>query len=86
MDGHIELINQMLTNMICSMVRDKPKAWDLALAQVELAFNNMINRCTRFVPFIIVYTKTLNVVVDLRELPPGVTHKSVEAPADQILE
>lgn len=74
MDDQIKVVNRTLTSMIRSIARDKPKSWYLALAQTEFAFNNMVNRSTGLALFSIVYTKILNAIVDLYELPPGTTH------------
>lgn len=70
--------------MIHSFAGDKPKTWDLTLAQAEFAFNSMVNRSMGLAPFAIVYTKLPNLVVDLRELPPGATQKSAETMAEHI--
>jgi hypothetical protein len=54
-DGHIEVVNMTLGNLIRCISGDKPKQWDLALAQAEFAFKKMENRSTEKLPFSIVY-------------------------------
>lgn len=56
-DRQMIVVNQTLTNMIRSIQEDNPNAFDLTLAQLEFAFNNMINRSTKLVTFIVVYAK-----------------------------
>ena len=82
MDGQTEFVNRTLASMIHSIVGDKPKMWDQALAQVKFAFNNMVNQSTGRSPFSIVYTKAPNSVVDLIELPKSNTNKKVEQLAE----
>jgi len=54
-------------------VGDKPKQWDLALAQAEFTYNNMVNRSTGKASFEVVYGRTPRHAVDLISLPklPG---------------
>jgi hypothetical protein len=50
-DDQTEVVNQTLGNLIHFLSGEKHKRWDLTLAQVEFAYNNMLNRSTRKTPF-----------------------------------
>ena len=62
-DGQIEVVNHSLGNLLRCIVGEKPKQWDLALTQVDLALgekpkqwdNNSVNRSTGKSPFQVVY-------------------------------
>ncbi|KAM2196635.1 hypothetical protein ACFX1Q_000135 [Malus domestica] len=57
--------------MIRCVYGDKPKQWDLVLAQVEFAYNSRVHTTTGKSPFSIVYTSIPRHVVDLIRLPRG---------------
>lgn len=46
----------------------------------------MVNQSTSFAPFAMVYTKHLNLVMDLRQLLLDVTHKFTESMDEYIFE
>lgn len=72
MDGQTEVVNRTLGNLLHCIANNKPKQWDLALAQVEFAYN-MVNRSTGKAPFEVLYGRTPRLAVDLAALPklPG---------------
>ncbi len=54
-DGQTKVVNRSLGNILRSLVYQNPKQWDLALAQVEFAYNDTPNQSTRMSPFQIVF-------------------------------
>nr|GFB00567.1 retrotransposable element [Tanacetum cinerariifolium] len=55
--------------MIRYLCGEKPKLWDVSLAQTEFAYNSVVHSSTRFLPFEVVYKTSPRYVVDLVNLP-----------------
>lgn len=79
----MEVTNQILGHLIRCLSGDKPKQWDLALAQAEFAFNHMRNRSTGKSPVEVVYTHLPRLTFDLANLPSII---DVSSKADTVVE
>lgn len=78
MDGQTKVTERTLGNLLCCLNGDKPRQWDITLAQAEFAFYNIIYRSTGKCPFEIVYTQVPILTLDLANLHISVD-LSVEA-------
>jgi hypothetical protein len=62
-------MNRTLGNLLRCTACDKPKQWDLALAQAKFTYNNMLNWSTGKSSFEIVYGRSPRQALDLAALP-----------------
>ena len=53
-DGHIEVVNKSLVNLLRCLTKKYAQSWDLIFPQVEFAFNDSTNRSIGKSPFQIV--------------------------------
>ena len=70
-DGKTEIVNWSLGNLLQSIVREKPKQWDLVLPQVEFSYNSSVNRSIGKSPFQAVYGRNPMGLLDLVQLALG---------------
>lgn len=77
------MVNWSLGNMLQCVVGDHSKNWDLALPQIEFAYNCLPDRSTGRPPFSIVYTKAPDKSIDLVAIPHPKSMATVDF-ADQI--
>ena len=78
-NGQIESLNRILSNLIHSIGGDKSKQWEIALAYGELAYNSFKHSATCKTPFGIAYMKPPNHVLNLHSIPKATRFsKSIE--------
>ena len=64
-DGQAEVTNRSLGDMLCCLVGNNIKLWDMLLCQAEFAHNHAVNRSTSFSPFRVIYGIVLHGPLDL---------------------
>ena len=64
-DGQTKAVNRSLGNLLRSLVKNKPKQWDMTLPHAKFAYNSSRNRSTQRSPFEIVYGANPTNVLDL---------------------
>lgn len=67
-DGQMKVVNRIFGNLIHSICEEKTKQRDVALAQIEFAYNSVVHRSTIKVPFAIVQIKPTQRALDLLKL------------------
>lgn len=67
-DGHTEIVNKSLGNILRSLTAEHPKQWDQVLLQVEYAYDDSPNRKERQIPFHISYGMHPRGISELRNL------------------
>jgi transposase InsO family protein len=67
-DGHTEVVNRSLGDLLRSLVAEHHGQWDQILPQVEFAYNNSPNWSTGHIPFQIMYGMQPRGVSELRDL------------------
>ncbi|GJW22483.1 RNA-directed DNA polymerase [Tanacetum coccineum] len=68
-DGQTQVVNQILRNLLRSLIGDNTKQWDLILPQAEFAYNRSVNRTTGKSTFEGVYRRNLITPLDLVPIP-----------------
>ena len=68
-DGHIEVINRSLGNLLRCLVGESLGNWDFLLPRAKFAYNNSVNRSTGKSPFEIAHGYNPRRPVDLIPLP-----------------
>ena len=61
-------MNRSLGNLLRCLVGNKPRNWEMVLAQAEFDYNNSVNRSTGKTPFEIVTRMKPREVSDLRDI------------------
>jgi hypothetical protein len=66
-DGHIEVVNRSLGELLRSLVTEQHNQWDHILPQMEFYYNDSLNRSTWQGPFQIVYGMQPRGVSELKD-------------------
>ena len=64
-----KVANWSLGDLLRCLTGTKPKQWDMALPQAELAYNRSTNRTTDMIPFQVVYGRNPPSILDLVPIP-----------------
>jgi hypothetical protein len=72
-DGHTEVVNRSLGDLLRSLVTEHHNSWDNILPQAEFVYNDSVNRSTGKSPFQIVYGTQSRGVSELRESEQALT-------------
>ena len=67
-DGHTEVVNISLGNILRSLTSEQPRQWDHVLAQAEFEYNDSPNRITGLSPFQVLYGMHPRGVYEIRYL------------------
>ena len=67
-DGHTNVVNRSLGNLLRCLVGDKPSNWEMVLAQSEFVYNNFVNRSIGKTPFEIVTRMHPRGISNLRDV------------------
>jgi len=54
-DSQTEVVNRSLENLLCTLVGQHTKSWDLKLVTTKFVYNTTVNRITGKLPHDIVY-------------------------------
>ncbi|KAL6585964.1 hypothetical protein OROMI_002608 [Orobanche minor] len=68
-DGQTEVVNHYLGNLLCCLVGEHLRSWDIQLSQIEFAHNSAVNRSTDLAPFQVMYATTPLGLSDLILVP-----------------
>jgi len=69
-DEQTKVVNHTLVNLLQSIFKNKPRAWDQALLQVVFAYC-MVHSSMGISPFAIVYRRVPHLLLDLTKQPIG---------------
>nr|GEU29044.1 reverse transcriptase domain-containing protein [Tanacetum cinerariifolium] len=76
-----EVVNRSLRNLLCSLIGDNAKQWDLILPEAAFAYNKSVNRTTGKSPFEVVYRQ--DPITPLKLVPDPEGGQISEEEADQ---
>ena len=71
-DGHTEVVNRSLGNLLRSLVGDNLTSWDLVIPRAEFAYNASANRTTGMSPFEVAHGLVPRKPLDLVPVDPHI--------------